>query len=76
MKQSQMLIYDIYWLLQLYYDPNLLQSFLGKDTFICVSDKTNHAATDEWCQNNYEHTRQCRGSGCQRKSYDSKGEKM
>ena len=30
----------------------------------CVSDKSNHAATDEWCANNYKITKLCTGSGC------------
>ena len=30
----------------------------------CVSDKSNYAATDEWCANNYKISNLCTGSGC------------
>ena len=30
----------------------------------CVSDNSNHAATDEWCAYNYKITKLCTGSGC------------
>ena len=30
----------------------------------CISDKSNYAATDEWCANNYKITTLCTGGGC------------
>ena len=49
--------------------------FSGKLRYICVWDKVSIGASDEWCQEGYEGTGQCRGSGCQKSSIKEDGNK-
>ena len=47
--------------------------FLGQLKYTCVWDKVSIGATDEWCQEGYDGTGLCNGSGCQKASSREEG---